>query len=295
MRIDAACRNLPASEQTTCSLERFRQKPFVVIAFVDTGINPYHRDFRAPDFVHHPSKFIEGYPKSAAAINLDLKAAGARGYAAARRADVREWASTEAGELYWFPGTRVIGGISIEAGGTSNPEFGEFPILDDQGHGTGVASVAAGQFFGSNPEALIVMIEGLGDASLEWATSQKWIDIVSNSWGNRANLPVGDTEASREATRRGQTVAFAAGNGATNTNSSMLFPPEGPIDDPCKCKTPDPIPRSPLPTAGRPGFLPWGRSRRSTDRRTGGTRFRWTYRPSARSGGPRPPLESRRT
>jgi subtilisin family serine protease len=238
VRIDKSCQRVPASKQTACSLQAFKKKPFVVIAFVDTGINPYHLDFRAPDFVHHPSTYIEGYPKDAATLKPSLGIADSKGYEAARKADDKMWQLAEPNKLYWIPGTRIIGAISKGAGDVVDP-WQERRILDDQGHGTGVASVAAGRWFGSNPNALIVMIESLGEASLEWATSQKWIDIVSNSWGNRANLPLGDPGMTREATRRGQTIAFSAGNGATNTNSSTVFPPDGPVPDPCKCKTPD--------------------------------------------------------
>jgi hypothetical protein len=94
------------------------------------------------------------------------------------------------------------------------------------------------------------MVEGLGEANLSWAASQPWIDIVSNSWGNLANVPLGSATVTRDATRRGQTVAFAAGNGATNTNSSTAFPPGGPVEDPCKCKTPDSNPSMTSPYGG---------------------------------------------
>lgn len=248
VRIDEACKGAPKSKQVSCSLKAFKKKPFVVIAFVDSGINPYHQDFRAPEFNHHPSKYIEGYPKDAPALKLALDVADKKGYEAARKADALEWPKVQASKLQWFPGTRVIGGISIGAGGSG--AFPEFPILDENGHGTGVASVAAGQYFGSNPNALIVMVEGLGGASLEWATSQKWIDIVSNSWGNIGNLPLGSAQTSKEATERGQTVAFASGNGASNTNSSTAFPADGPVEDPCKCKTPDSNPSLTSPYGG---------------------------------------------
>ena len=238
VRIDKTCLGLPKAKQVACSLEAFKKKPFVVIALVDSGINPYHQDFRAPEFVHHPSKYIEGYPKDAKAFDLSLSTADAKGYEAARGVDDIDWALAQAGELRWFPGTRIIGGISLGSGGTVAP-WAERKILDDQGHGTGTASVAAGQFFGSNPNALIVEVEALGEASLDWATDQKWIDIVSNSWGNQANLPLGDPEMTKVATERGQTVVFSAGNGATNTNSSTAFTPGAPVEDPCKCKTPD--------------------------------------------------------
>ena len=238
IRIDESCRRVPKARQVACSLAAFKEKPFVVIAFVDSGINPYHQDFRAPEFVHHPSKFVEGYPAEAAALKPSFALADSKGYEAARTADDTMWKGVQGNELYWFPGTRIIGGISRGAGDVTAP-WQERKILDDQGHGTGVASVGAGQYFGSNPNALIVMVESLGEPSLEWATSQEWIDIVSNSWGNRANLPLGNPDTTRVATRRGQSIVFSAGNGATNTNSSAVFTPGGPVEDPCKCKTPD--------------------------------------------------------
>jgi hypothetical protein len=252
VRIDESCKDLAAQEQVACSLEAFKNKPFTVIAFVDSGINPYHHDFRAPDFQHHPSEFVEGFPADTRALNLSFDVADSQGYAAAREADDELWQEVEANKLYWIPGTRIIGGYSTRAGGAG--AYPERKIMDENGHGTGVASVAAGQYFGSNPNALIVMVEGLGDASLDWAASQPWIDIVSNSWGNIGNAPLGSTRATKAATQRGQTIAFAAGNGATNTNSSCLMTvpcvpvvgrPAGvpsvplPVEDPCKCKTPD--------------------------------------------------------
>ena len=249
VRIDESCLALPAEEQVACSLAAFKAKPFTVIAFVDSGINPYHQDFRAPEFVHHPSNFIEGYPAAAPAAQLSLDVADQSGYAAARAADDSKTLSKLArNKLYWFPGTRIIGGYSTTSGGVTG-SFPERNIIDENGHGTGVSSVAAGEFYGSNPNALIVMVEGLGDASLSWASSQPWIDIVSNSWGNIGNVPLGDTAATKAAVNRGQTVAFAGGNGATNTNSYTVFDPL-PVDDPCRCKTPDSNPTFTSPYGG---------------------------------------------
>jgi hypothetical protein len=238
VRIDESCTDLPESERSACSLEAFKNKPFVVIAFVDSGINPYHQDFRAPEFTHHPSQYIEGFPDTAEEVPLSVGVADSEGYDAARSEDEDTLFDLARDRLYWFPGTRIIGGYSTGNGGTGSGRT-DFKVIDEQSHGTGVASVAAGQFYGSNPNALIVMVEGLGDAGLNWATSQPWIDIVSNSWGYVGNLPLGSTTGTLAGTRRGQTVAFAAGNGATNTNSSTAFPSDGPIEDPCKCKTPD--------------------------------------------------------
>jgi hypothetical protein len=263
VRIDESCLSLPASEQAACSLEAFKAKPFSVIAFVDSGINPYHQDFRAPDFVHHPSQFIEGYPAAPEPVELSFDVADAEGYAAARDADDDSLSEITRNRLYWFPGTRIIGGYSSGAGGAGT--YPERNVIDENGHGTGVASVAAGQYFGSNPNALIVMVEGLGDGGLNWATSQPWIDIVSNSWGFIGNAPLPAGHQTRAATQRGQTVAFAAGNGTTNTNSHRVCVPAtavctppiwsdnggpSPIEDPCKCKTPDSNPSMTSPYGG---------------------------------------------
>lgn len=250
VRIDDSCADVPETDKVACSLEAFRNKPFTVIAFVDSGINPYHQDFRAPEFTHHPAEYIEGFPADAGRLDLSLDVADAEGYAAAREADDDALWDIEGNRLYWIPGTRIIGGYSTRAGGAG--AFPERKILDENGHGTGVASVAAGQFFGSNPNALIVAVEGLGAASLKWATAQPWIDIVSNSWGNIGNVPLGSAVPTREATRRGQTVAFAGGNGTTNQNSHQVFEPGGPVpvDDPCECKFPDSNPTFTSPYGG---------------------------------------------
>lgn len=258
VRIDESCADVAESEKVACSLAAFRAKPFTVIAFVDSGINPYHQDFRAPEFTHHPSEYVEGFPADARRLDLSLGVADSEGYAAARDADEETLFDIEGNSLYWIPGTRIIGGYSTRAGGAGT--FPERKIIDENGHGTGVASVGAGQFFGSNPNALIVAVEGLGAASLEWATSQPWIDIVSNSWGNIGNAPLGSTTATRAATRRGQTVAFAGGNGTTNQNSHQVFAPSGPVpvDDPCECKFPDSNPTVTSPYGGPSWILTVG-------------------------------------
>lgn len=200
-------------------------KPFVVVAVVDTGINPYHDEFSSgtysdgsASFAVHPSTYVEEYPASASALNLSLNTAT---YAAAVASDASAWSSTAENTLYWIPGTKIIGAYDGGGGIQSGQN-----ILDNNGHGTASAGVAAGNTKGSCTRCLIVAVEGTG--GLDWALSQPWIDIVSNSWGNQGNvgipeggqttgdLTLGNPRETRAAVARGQTVLFAAGNGYEN-------------------------------------------------------------------------------
>lgn len=208
---------------------------FVVIAVVDTGVNPYHTAFRAStyprnvdadasnnvDFSAHPSSFIPGFPADAPSIPLTFTAPN---YNSAVAADDAVWDSLDERKLYWIPGTKIIGaydgtGTFAAIGGTVD-DF--TPILDENGHGTGTASLAAGHtqaYHALCRECLLVVVEGTG--GFEWAISQPWIDIVSNSYGATANvgIPTGGTLTSandpgRIAAEKGKSILFASGNGA---------------------------------------------------------------------------------
>lgn len=194
------------------------ERSFAVIALVDTGVNPYHSEFADPEFTAHPASYISDYPDTALELSLTLDA---RSYNEAVKKDEETWSDVKGGKLYWIPGTRIIGAISVA-------QDGSHKILDDDGHGSATASDAAGATVGTCPECLLVIVEGLGDAPLQWALDQPWIDVVSNSW-NYCGLIVtcqADTgvtppvlfsaAATRAAVERGKEVVFAAGNGMLN-------------------------------------------------------------------------------
>lgn len=247
---------------------RLRSRSHVVIAVVDTGINPYHVAYRRPEYAVHPSEFIEGFPKSAPALGLSF---GVKDYLKARaKDDGPVWSKVEEHRLYWIPGTNIVGAYSDYDAFDDTPLIGETlpegvehsrPILDDNGHGTGTTSVAAGGAvsaqtrapFGSNPDALIVIVEGLGDKAVKWASEQPWIDFISGSYGDPTATPYNDTVPdlpelpqpagrldSREyrytdpfVLRDGRTACFSAGNGLTRTGVatdrySSLRPTSGP-------------------------------------------------------------------
>lgn len=170
-----------------------------IVAIIDTGIHPAAGAFQLPELTAHPSTYVSGYPASAEALSQDL-------------------AGAQPGRLYYVPGTRVIGAISL--GEFENPlqcpaSPQKRPIHDDCGHGNSVAMRAAAQ----SPHVLIVAVEvPQPDVGLAWAIDQPWIDVISLSWGTPANAPVPGIEAlTKKATDLGKIVTVAAGNGLTGT------------------------------------------------------------------------------
>ncbi|MGH7730059.1 MAG: S8 family serine peptidase [Candidatus Eiseniibacteriota bacterium] len=241
--------------------KRLRSRSHVVIGLIDTGVNPYHVAYRRPEYTIHPSLYIEGFPADAPALGINFDGSD---YVAARNGDDGPvWSQVAGRTLYWIPGTNIIGAYSIRnEAGTPPAGVTQRPIIDDNGHGTGTSSVAGGAAFsfatraalGSNPEALLVIIEGLGHDAMEWALNQPWIDVVSGSYGNPLAIPYNDlidgfaqeVPVVQEelgqyeyrftapfVLRDGRTACFSAGNGLSRTGIaydrySSIRPTSGP-------------------------------------------------------------------
>lgn len=216
----------------------------VVIAVLDSGINPYHQDYADPARTAPPSTYLTGYPASATPLRLDLQSSN---YATARSHDKATWRNIKTGPLYWVPGTKIVGLISLpqtvvqgatEISANTNPNATNDPFIDNNVHGNSVASVAVGNKHGSCPRCLIVVIKTQDFAAgLSWAAAQPWIDIVSNSWSSLADSPYGSSAtsassgegydvASRRAVAAGKLVLFASGNGATGTGPYIRATPD---------------------------------------------------------------------
>ena len=196
--------------------------PYATVALVDTGINPYHVDFRDnSSLAHvHPSLYLPGYPADAIAINLTLDAEDLEG---ALEADLELWESIEKGKLYWFPGTKVSG-ISFQ-------ESGEDPgLVFSTGHGSMVASRAAGNAYSLCPECRIVSVQGFNAESVTWASEQTWIDAQSNSWSPAVVFQQADVVQSPgladafEAAATRHAVFGSAGNGAMGKFGALGHP-----------------------------------------------------------------------
>jgi hypothetical protein len=243
--------------------------PLVVIGMSDSGINPYHAEFSAatyPDeevlrltrnFTRHPSEYIPGFPRDATALPISLDA----GYypeddqwifhreivdASPDPTEILEESVIDhglvrPGELYWVPGTKIIGASTFNGYGAIDDGPDPDLILDGHGHGTGSASVATGNRYGYCPTCLLFFYEGLWDDEVY---TRPFVDITSHSHGYVGGLPMGliytatepllgdPTEASREAAERGVTILFSSGNGIGNAfdvpNSTIVSDQTGP-------------------------------------------------------------------
>ncbi|MBW3582031.1 MAG: S8 family serine peptidase [Euryarchaeota archaeon] len=147
-----------------------------VIAYIDTGINPYHAAFRDSARQAHPATYLDGYPASAEPLVLSLDAPDMR---TALHQDEETWAAMEHGVLYYVPGTKIVGMVKFG----DNPWSGGF--IDANGHGTLVADAGSGNTAGVASESLIVSIQFTSDsdAIYDWIIASPWIDVVTTSVG----------------------------------------------------------------------------------------------------------------
>lgn len=229
-----------------------------VVAVIDSGIAPYHWDFlasRMPQAQDEdptndlpldqaPDTWLPGFPdpSSFATYNrfdLTLEETNAgRSISSMDAADASKWnavkpSTATSRHYYWFPGTKIIGGLTFSATGRIHAASGT--------HGQGTTSVSVGNIFGTCAECVLVFIQygsvADGERAIEWAESQPWIDLISNSYGfslaERDRLYSGsNTEMSKAASTRGQTILFSSGNGISNTftvpNQTYFSSQEGP-------------------------------------------------------------------
>ena len=213
--------------------------PTAVVALHDTGINPYHAAFRdrSARAYRHPSTYLPGYPRSAKALRVTLDR---KDYWSAVVADcARVWRHVKPGQLYWVPGTTIVGAITFRTPSEPDCDKPKPPgmlLLDEQGHGTMVASRAAGKQYGACPACRVVAVQSSLSierkkdltSGIDWITrNSTWIDAQSNSWGPFVPgwLPTDAVEQvavaspglvrAIEASGKAHLSFWASGNGAT--------------------------------------------------------------------------------
>lgn len=164
-----------------------RWEPTAVVAVIDTGINPYHVVFRDKSrrAFEHPSTYIDGFPKDAEALRISLDE---NDYWTALHKDCDLWNKVKPGQLYWFPGTKIVGAITLDESAPplacTGKTIPDGRIIDAGAHGTMTASRAVGNGYGACPECRVVAVQGFSVDTVRWAgTNADWIDAQSNSWG----------------------------------------------------------------------------------------------------------------
>ena len=202
---------LAGSSLAADDAETLEISPRVVVADIDTGINPYHKFFNtgAASSVT-PDVLAEFGIDDAHTITLSRTG----NFAADFAADRAEWAAVKPGEPYWFAGTNIIG-ISFDPGSRIL-----LPDNEDDTHGVGTAAAV----LNGNPEAVVVFVEGMANADGEaWAFNHPAVDIVTTSYGipGSVPLPFHLTNSYVGVVEKGKTH-FGASD-----NSPALSPPDG--------------------------------------------------------------------
>ena len=251
--------SVPSVASPVPKVKRTGPQDATVIAIIDNAFTPYHWDYlaskmpQATDGVpgnelpleRAPHTWLPGFPnpsafKSYSSLDLTLDAKNPMTQISALdKKDEKKWERVKKSDakkqhLYWMPGTKVIGALDF----AGNKIHG-----NENSHGTGTSSVSVGNIHGTCPECLLVFISysgaASGEAAINWAMKQPWIDAISNSYGFSATSATRDrvysgsnTKLQKQASERGQTVFFSAGNGHENAflvpNSTLLSSQEGP-------------------------------------------------------------------
>jgi hypothetical protein len=161
--------------------------PRVVVAVIDSGVNPYHAFFHAGSPTYPPGAAPAAVTKDVLdefgippQCVIELTRSG--DFAADFAADISDgqWSKANFCEVVWFKGTNVLA-KSFGAGTT-------VILPDDEGDTHGVGTAAA--VLGANPEAIVLFLEGINDASETYAFTHPAVDFVSTSYGAPGSLPL---------------------------------------------------------------------------------------------------------
>lgn len=179
----------------------------VVVGVVDSGVNPYHDAYYDDPVSVTPEVLAE----LGVAPEHQVTLTRTGDLAADLAADKAFWDSVRPGTPYWFTGTNLVG-ISFDDTGV--------PIFSDEGdeHGTGTTSAV----LDANPEAVVVLVEGINAHAEAWAFTHPAVDLVSTSYGLPGSVPFWHlTESYDGVVERGK-MHFGASD-----NSPALSPPDG--------------------------------------------------------------------
>lgn len=161
----------------------------VVVAVIDSGINPYHEFFNQGGTIYKNSKPSSVTPAVLREFGIDkdniIKLTRTGNFGEDYNKDAAQFAKIKKGEPYWFAGTNIIG-ISFEDGEPLRPDG----TASTHGIGTAGAVLAA------NPEAIVVAVEGINADSEGWSFTEPAVDIVTTSYGPATSAPTLDNLSS---------------------------------------------------------------------------------------------------
>ena len=156
--------------------------PRVVVAVIDSGINPYHEYFNAGGTLYGKSKPNAVTPDVLKEFGIGkdqiITLTRTGNFAADFAKDKAQFEKIKRGEPYWFKGTNIIG-ISFEDGAPLRPDG----TASTHGIGTAASVLTA------NPEAVVVAVEGMNADSEKWAFTHPAVDIITTSYGPATSAP----------------------------------------------------------------------------------------------------------
>lgn len=149
----------------------------VVVAVVDSAVNPYHEYYSAGGSLYGTGKPSSVTPAVLKEFGIEkdhiIKLTRTGNFLSDFAKDKAQFDAIEAGEPYWFEGTNVIGISFSPAGKRLRPDGSDSP------HGVGTTAAV----LGANPEAIIVSVDGINENSEKWAFTHPAVDIVTTSYG----------------------------------------------------------------------------------------------------------------
>jgi hypothetical protein len=150
----------------------------VVVAVVDSGINPYHDFFQVAESSVTPDVLAEFGIGADQIVTLTRTGDPVADYEADKS---RIWDTIQPETPYWFTGTNII---------ATSFDPGSRPILPDDSrdtHGVGVTA----SVLGANPEAIIAFVEGINNDSETFAFTHPAVDVITTSYGFPGSIPLG--------------------------------------------------------------------------------------------------------
>jgi hypothetical protein len=158
-------------------------KPRVVVAVVDSAVNPYHEFFHVGGSPYKNGRPSSVTPQVLKEFGIDkdhiIYLTRTGDFTADFAADKAQFEAIEAGEPYWFHGTNVIGISFLPKGQRLRPDG------NANAHGVGTTSAV----LTANPDAIVVSVDGINDDSEKWAFTHPAVDIVTTSYGPATGIP----------------------------------------------------------------------------------------------------------